>query len=474
MSRPSLLLLAAFGLCSCNPRKPLPVSNDLGPSVQVIDVAAKPIASPVAQLAQLPETEPNDDRDHAQRLDPQKVLRGSLLPPTSQGAGKGDDDFFVWPALQTAQTLRIDASGAPDLALELFGEQGESLGTIDERKLGEGERLWGLTLRPSQPLYIRVHGRVKPEAGQEPQLGAYQLAVSSTIAAPDSEFEPNDSLAQATPMQGSDATGVLSTRRDEDFFVLTLPTAPGRKVAPDGEGLRQPAILRLTLSTPSLQPAVRVFTDAASPGGDGGFQQPKLVLDVQASKGKEELQVRNLTLPVGTGRVFVAVRGQSFAKPPGEARYHLRTLVEAPLEDAENEPNDACATQANPLIVSSGTAEVAGFLWPQDVDCYRIAATGGPALTYQAKLQLPGGDCTASIDIVRTDGNSDSSKTKSKDDGKARGKKEETVKASDGKQAEQTITTSGEVWIKISSRERRTCFDSPYRLLVTTSDGDKQ
>ena len=95
-------------------------------------------------------------------------------------------------------------------------------------------------------------------------------------------------------------------------------------------------------------------------------------------------------------------------------------------------------------------------------------------MTYQAKLQLPDGDCLASIDIVRTDGKSDDSKAKSRDDGKARGKKEEVVKVSDGKQTEQSVTTSGEVWLKVSSRDRRTCFDAPYRLSVTASDGDQQ
>ena len=116
MVRQSLLLLTALGLCGCNPRRPLPVSKDLGPSVQVIDVAAKPIVgNPGSMPRSLPETEPNDDREHAQRFDPQKVIRGSLLPPTTSGAGKGDDDFFVWPAQPAAQTLRIEASGAPDL-----------------------------------------------------------------------------------------------------------------------------------------------------------------------------------------------------------------------------------------------------------------------------------------------------------------------------------------------------------------------
>ena len=254
--------------------------------------------------------------------------------------------------------------------------------------------------------------------------------------------------------------------------MIQLPTAPGRKATPDSEGLRQSAILRLTLSTPSVQPVVRILVEPAGSGSDGSTQAPKLVLDVQASKGKEELQLRNVTLPAGSARVFVAVRGQSFAKAPGEARYHLRTLVEAPLEDAEAEPNDACPAQANALTLSSGTAEIAGFLWPQDVDCYRIGATDGQTLTYQAKLQLPGGDCTASLDVVRSEAKPSDGKAKGKDDG--RGKKDEAAKGSDGKQTEQTITTSGEIVLKVSSRDRRTCFDAPYRLIVSTSDGDKQ
>ena len=128
MTHPSILVLAVLGLCACNPRKPLAVSKDLGPSVQVLDVSAKPlIGNPGGLAPPQPETEPNDDREHAQRLDPQKALRGSLLPPTTNGAGRGDDDYYVWPAQSTPQTLRIDGSGAPDLSLELLGAKAAGL-----------------------------------------------------------------------------------------------------------------------------------------------------------------------------------------------------------------------------------------------------------------------------------------------------------------------------------------------------------
>lgn len=473
MVRHSLLLLALLELSGCSPRKPLPVSKDLGPAVQVIDVAGKPAVGVPGALtpSPLPETEPNDDREHAQRLDPQKVLRGSLLPPTTSGAGKGDDDFFVWPAQPTAQTLRIDGSGAPDLSLELLTESGQSLGVLDDRGAGEGERLWGLSLRAGQPLFIRVRGRLKAEAAHEPILGAYQLAVSATAASPDSEAEPNDTLAQATPILGSDASGALSTRRDEDFFVLTLPATPGRRPpsTTPGEGLREAAILRIELTSPAVQSAIRVFVEpAASADSDGGAPSLRAVLEVSASKGREDLRIRNLPIPAGSGRVFVAVRGTGFARPPGESRYHVRLLLESPLEGAESEPNDLCQSQATVLGLSSGSADVAGFLWPGDLDCFHITAPSGQPTTYQAKLILPGGDCSASLEIVRDGGKPEDRKTRTA--------KSDTAKVSDGKPAEVSLTTTGDFFLRVSSRERRTCFESPYRLSVTTdgtTDGAK-
>ena len=145
------------------------------------------------------------------------------------------------------------------------------------------------------------------------------------------QAEPNDTLAQATPILGSDASGALSTRRDEDYFVLTLPAAPGRR-SPNtipGEGLREAAILRIELTSPAVQSAIRVFVEpAASADSDGGAPSLRAVLEVSASKGREDLRIRNLPIPAGSGRVFVAVRGAGFARPPGESRYHVRLLLE--------------------------------------------------------------------------------------------------------------------------------------------------
>lgn len=477
MSRHTLLFLAAVGLCACNPRKPLPVSKDMGPAVQVVDAAPRPYAGTPATKAAPPlaETEPNDDREHAQRIDPQKVIQGSLLPPTTSGAGKGDDDYFLWPAQPAAQTLRIEASGAPELSLEVLTETA-TLAVIDERGAGEGERLAGLSIRAGQSVWIRVRGRAKAEAATTSALGEYQLAVTATPASPDSEAEPNDTATDATPILGNDASGALSFRRDEDYFVLPLPTLPGRKVTafPNAEGLREPAILRVELTSPSIQPALRVLLEPTiEPGRDGGVAAPRLLVDVSAGKGKEELRLRNLTLPAGTGRVFIGVRGLAFAKPPGESRYHLRALVETPLEGAETEPNDSCAASASPLTLASGTADIAGFLWPGDVDCYRVTGAAAQETTYEAKLSLPGGDCSAVLEWVSADGKPVGTKSVGKPSQSA---KAADGKNTDGKNTELTITTGGDFFLRVLSRDRRSCFEAPYRLGVTSKEpggGDK-
>ena len=99
------------------------------------------------------------------------------------------------------------------------------------------------------------------------------------------------------------------------------------------------------------------------------------------------------------------MRGLSFIRPPGEARYHLRLTVEPELEDAEVEPNDDCAQASLVKLaaVAGGPSEgeIAGFLWPGDVDCFRLRPPSAGPAQWQLKLALPGGDCQAALDLGR-------------------------------------------------------------------------
>jgi hypothetical protein len=486
LRRAALLALCVGSAGACNPRRPLPRAHDGGPAVETVESQspiARPPALPSAPAVPLvAEHEPNDDAEHAQTLDATAGVRGSLAPPTSLGAGKGDDDYYVYRSPETAQLVRIEVTGSPvtDLQLELLSATGQRLALVDEHARGEGEQLTNLVLAPNQTVYVRVRGSVAA-TGKGPAEYEYQLSLQATPAPPGSELEPNDSALLATPAVGSDLNGALSFRKDEDYWMVSLPEALGRRAADPAataDGIRAPAVLRVELFAPGVVPSVRVFVEAApvhaAPAAiaDGGAPPPAppaassaalpaalhdggagaapvlaQLAEVSAAKGVAELRLRNLTLPAGSLRAYVAVRGQQFIRPPGEARYHLKLTVEPALDGAEVEPNDDSA-QANLLkLTPSGAgsdAEVAGFLWPGDSDSYRLRPpTPGP-LQWQIKLALPGGDCQATLELVRGG--------------------EPPVKAAPDPSGGLALRTRGDVLVRVSSRERKTCFDAPYRL----------
>ena len=483
-SKGVLIAASLVGLCGgtgCNPRKPLARSGDGGPSVEMVEAKPLPIGSApkplVPAIPLVDEHEPNDDPEHAQLLEAGKGIRGSLAAPTSMGAGKGNDDYFAYTSPPTVQQVRIEVTGSPaaDLQLELLDSKGQRLALVDEGRHGEAERLQNLVLAPNLLFYVRVKGTVAA-TGQKPGEHEYQLSLQQLPAPLGSEQEPNDTPLLATAAVGADLNGALQFRRDEDYWVVALPEALGHRAPEPGgttEGIRTPAVLRVELTSPGVVPSVRVFyqmaplprlpaaaaaatADAgASPVTDGGTSAAPVLTplaDVGASKGAQELRLRNLTIPAGSVRAYVAVRGLSFPRPPGDARYHLRLTVEPELEDAEVEPNDDCAqATAVKLAATSGgrgEGDIAGFLWPGDIDCFVLRPANKSAAHWQIKLALPGGDCQAALELVRGG--------------------EPPAKASAASAGGIELHARGDVVVRVSSRERKTCFEAPYRLTATT------
>ena len=464
-------LLGLSTLLCCNLRKPLPRRPDAGPVVELVEARPRVVGSPAASaVPAVPlgdEHEPNDDPEHAQLLASGQGIAGSLAAPTALGAGKGDDDYFVFHSAATVEQVRIGVTGRPsaDLQLELLTGLGQRVALADERGRGEGETLQNLALAPNQTFYVRVRGSVAATGKGAAEYG-YELTLAAAPAPPGSEQEPDDTPLTASPALGVDLSGALSFRRDEDYWVIALPEAVGRRAAdPAGAGLRAPVVLRVELSTPFVVPSVRVLVQAAPPPrptaeqdagpaapADGGAAAPGLtpLLEVGASRGVQELRLRNLTLPAGSARAYIAVRGLSFIRPPGEARYHLRLTVEPELEDAEVEPNDDCAQAGLVKLaaVAGGRSEgeIAGFLWPGDADCFRLRPPSSGPAQWQLKLALPGGDCQAALDLSRGG--------------------DPTAKASPDGAGGIGVHARGELLVRVSSRDRKTCFDAPYKLSV--------
>jgi hypothetical protein len=468
----ALLLAGCFDLWGCKWRKPLPVTRDAGPLVEVVEppVRQKPSAgldTPATALAE--EREPNDAPEQAQELAPSPGspsgqafgIRGSLAAPTAQAAGKGDDDFYQLILPMDPLLLRAELSTGPraDVSLELLDEQGKRIALIDERGRGEGERLGNLLFGPSQ----RVHLRVRGSAGATDAAdAAYRLQLTPASAPSGSEREPNDTALTATPVTGTTLTGALAWRRDEDVWVIALAEAMGRRAQPGvpPPGIAADAVLRVELDAPGVLPAVKVQLEAATAAAptaavDGGTAAPQLATGVDlgaASAG--ELRLRNVGIPAGSARAYVTVRAASFQKPPGAERYHLRLSVEPALEAAEVEPNDDCA-RATPLPVTDGEDQVRGFLWPGDVDCYRLKPPSPAMHRWKLQLSVPADECKASLELVRAEGGKPTSEPGA-----------QGAPSTGGAVAPLALRARGDVLVRVVGQRRSTCFREPYRLAV--------
>ena len=441
MSRRALVLALLVAAACGDRRKPIAVRGDAGPSVVVVD----PVKRNAQPVALVDEAEPDDDTAHAQPLEPGKGIRGTLgAPKTVRGKAVSDEDFYSWteggtpaptalppppgspPPPVAFNEARIELSGVPglDLQLEALDGDGKRLWLANDAGPGEGEVIANLGVEPGHTYYLKVKA-TPPVAGGKP----YELVVRSGPAPAGDEREPNDDAAHATPLQTiGDASGFYGRRRDEDWFVL--PPGP-----PAGT-------LRIELTpVEGVVPQLRVLT-GAPPG-------PLTVLaDARAGRG-EELRLRNVGVPA-SGNVYLALKAIEGRSP--ELRWSLKLNAEAPLEGAEHEPNDTVAT-ATP-VAFTGAARVSGFLWPGDVDVYRVAGAAPEGLV---TVELEGLD-RVDLKLERLG-----------PDGKA------LVKADDGGPGKPEVLPpwpGGDLLIRVSARSRDTAFDAPYQLTITAAPAE--
>ncbi len=453
MRRSSALALAlAFG-CSSRPHvgveRDQPAKHDGGRAPAVVVVERAPSVRPRpdrAGLTFVDEREPDDDLQHAQPLEMPKGVRGTIGEPRAV-TGKpprADEDWYQWlVGGEARQSARVELSGVPAIALALDALDGDG-NRLTGGEGGEGEAVVipDLAVEPGKTYFLRVKPVARPKkekAGAPPPSDpghGYELVVLPTPLQPGDEEEPNDAPDHASAVPpGADASGWFGRRKDDDWLrVSTEGPPPG-------------ATLRLELSAvegvaPSLQVA------------DGAGQ---VLATATGGKG-DELRLRNApsTQPV----TLVHLRAESGVNT--EARWTLRAQWEAPLPvgagGAEAEPNDT-RERATPLPVGIGAPPqtVSGFLWPGDVDWYRVRLDG-PAL---ARVELAAPEkVNLQLELQAADG----ATLRKVDDGGAG--QPEVVPA-------WFVPSSGDLFVKVSARGRESAFDAPYRLTVTdgTDDG---
>ncbi len=419
----------------CDHRKPIAVRGDQGPAVEVVEPGKRAPDQP--KLPLVDEKEPDDDVGHAQPMTPGSGIRGTLAAPHPGGkAGKlvGDEDVFSFMEAGAPRDMgfdyaRVQLSGVPglDLMLEVLDGDGKRLTSVNDGGPGEPEVIPNVAVEPAHTYYLRVREAGAPKGSPD---SPYELTVQSWPAGAGEEREPNDDAAHATPVALSsgtsgEATGFFGKKRDEDWLALSLAGVPAK----DGR-----AIVRLEFAPPEgVTPSVRVVDDKQTFAESRGAKN-------------DELRLRNVGVDTAAGQVRIVLRAVDGHS--ADARWVLRYGVEPPLDGAEREPNNDAA-HATALPLQNGTGQLAGFLWPGDVDVFRVRGAPADALVM---FDVDGVD-KVDLKLERIGG-----------DGKA-WQRADDVGVGQGEVAPPARVGDG--LVRVSARARDTAFDAPYRLTAT-------
>jgi hypothetical protein len=431
-----LVLAAASGGCP-ERRQPIRVHGDGGPAVVVVDpIKRNPQMPPVALVD---ETEPNDDLPHAQPMEAGKGVRGTIGAPQPgkgpKGKPKPDVDVYSWLEPGSApdggfNEARVELTGVGglDLSLEVLSGDGARLWLANDNGAGEPEVAPNVAFEPGHTYYLRVHAQGEQSDPAHP----YELVIRSAQAPAGAEREPNDDTARATVLAAlTDSNGFFGRRRDEDWLKLPPPPTLGGA----------PPILRVELGpVEGVAPELKVLAGSA------------VLAAARAGRG-EELRLRNVGLP-SVENLFVmlkAAEGKNYLD-----RWTLKLGVEPALDGAEREPNDTI-DHAH-AIALDGAQPVAGFLWPGDVDLYRV--TGAADALFTAEL-----DGLERVDLKLD---------RLSPDGKQLARADDNGVGQGERLPPWPVGVSGAALVRVTARARDTAFDAPYRLTIAAVPPDAE
>jgi len=236
------------------------------------------VEPPLSGSGEAVEQEPNDSVEKANPAAAGQTVSGFLWP--------GDADVFCLPEdPQTLVRAAIEPMEGVDFKLDRLGRDGKVRAHADEGGAGKAE-----TLPPAPGGCVRVTARGKDTAFDAP----YRLSFVAVPLTPDTEREPNDAPATATPWPDGTAAmhGWLAPRGDEDWFRFTAPAGKS-KVSAGVEG-GVPAVVKLVdESKAPLGPATgKTTASGAVAAGKSYFVSVK----AQSEKAADALDAYTLTL----------------------------------------------------------------------------------------------------------------------------------------------------------------------------------
>jgi hypothetical protein len=300
--------------------------------------------------------------------------RAELAPRT------GDDAQPEAPGLDAGEAtpppdvprvpLRLGVTAVPGVRLEVqVLSEAQAQLFLGRAQEGQPFEQRNVAVRAADHVVYVVVRSAWSGAGKEARRGSnpdvpYTLSVSREAAGANSEFEPNDDLAHATPLPANGyREGFLSPAGDVDYYVLRV---------------QQPSLARFEVSGLDR---VDLVLSLVEPGTKPGTEKVLLRSNDGAVKEPERLN----SVACAT-ECFVKVEGAP-RKVDGkwvrdfensEQPYRLTVVTTPDTGAEEREPNDSADT-ATPL---SPGKPVRGTVYPKrDVDFYRLDLGDRPVKT---------------------------------------------------------------------------------------------
>ncbi len=285
--------------------------------------------------------------------------------PVSAGGSAGAAPADAQPAgMRTpGALLRIAVSPIEGVRTQLsvFDQSQLPLATYRAAKAGAEIDVRDLALAPeTTAVTLMVSGSPHDPRGID--APPYQITVHREPAPPDFELEPNDTMAQATPI-ATRRSGFLSPKGDVDYYLLHLTT---------------PSVLHAVLSPLDHVDTELAVVDAAENGKE------RVLVRVNEGGSKEAEVIPALVLPVGDHLIRVQAASHQVGdkwvrdqENPDDA-YTLTLSLSADEGGFEREPNDR-PDQATPIKIGQ---TLSGYAYPaKDVDVYQLDVSAEPVGT---------------------------------------------------------------------------------------------
>jgi hypothetical protein len=329
------------------------------------------------------ESEPNDSKDEADAIYPDKEITGYFSPAYNrlnndkENLNREEDWYVIDVKLKSDSPMLMDVtltgvSGVNSL-LYIYDSENNEIAMSDNGGTGEPEAITGAGIKKSGSYYILVASKGYTANNEEP----YTLKASLREHDLGTEIEPNNDFETANSISNNVIIGKISSKDDKDVFLYQVNGGP--------------SIYRIELRPPDDMDAMLTLYSI----------DRELIIDINSGgKGKKEVYPNFFT----DKDFYIAVTSKSGDKL-SSGEYVLSVTPLKNIDNMEHEPNNDIS-QANKFTGKS----ISGFTsYKGDKDYFSLTydsrirekfeVRGVKSGTIKVSITDPLGYITKSVDV---------------------------------------------------------------------------